>query len=63
MPVRMGVTRGFVSSEPIDDPRCATAIGLLRFALDEQALEGALQPVHSGGGLLSKLAKVLSFFV
>ena len=62
MPVRIGIPQNIISSEALQDPRYATAIGLLRFAMDEHAQEaGYIQPFSADETLLDKISKIFSF--
>ena len=62
MPVRIGVPQNIVSSEALQDPNYATAIGLLRFAMDEHAQEaGYIQPFPEDETLRDKISKIFSF--
>jgi cell division protein FtsA len=63
MPVRVGIPQDVIASDAVQDPGYATAIGLLRFAMDEQAEAGHLQtPAPVGTGILDKLSRIFSFF-
>ena len=62
IPVRVGVPQNMISSELVENPQFATAVGLLRFAMDAHAQEeGYIQPVGAGPGLLEKITKLFSF--
>ncbi len=62
LPVRIGTPQNIISSEAVQDPRFATAIGLLRFAMDEHAQEaGYIQPFSSSETLLDKISRIFSF--
>ena len=62
MPVRIGTPQNIVSSEALQDPNYATAIGLLRFAMDEHAQEaGYIQPFPEDETLRDKISKIFSF--
>ena len=62
MPVRIGAPQNIIASNSAHNPRFTTAIGLLRFALDEQAQEGHIQsPVPANESLVDKISKLFSF--
>ena len=62
MPVRIGAPQNIIASNSAHNPRFTTAIGLLRFALDEHAQEGHIQSlVPENESLGQKIAKLFSF--
>lgn len=62
VPVRVGSPQELIASEGIEDPHYATAIGLIRFAIDEETQEGSMAPTpQSGKKFLDKLARIFSF--
>ena len=62
LPVRIGVPEDVMSAEQLEDPRYATAIGLLRFATDAKAQEaGYIQPYAAEETFMDKLSRLFSF--
>ena len=62
MPVRIGGPQNVISSEALEDPRYATAIGLLRFATDAKAQEaGYIQPYATNNTFMDKISRLFSF--
>jgi cell division protein FtsA len=62
IPVRLGSPREVVGADGFEDPQYATAIGLIRFAVDEEAQEAALAPVpQPGRRIMEKLTRIFSF--
>jgi cell division protein FtsA len=62
IPVRVGSTQDLIASEGLGDPQYSTAIGLIRFAIDEESQESAMAPAAlSGRKFLDKLARIFSF--
>ena len=62
MPVRIGAPQNVDSSETLEDPRYATAIGLLRFASDAKAQEaGYIQPYDTDETFMEKISRLFSF--
>ena len=62
MPVRIGVPQNIVSSDALEDPTYATAIGLLRFAMDDHSQEADyISPFSEGETLRDKISKLFSF--
>lgn len=62
IPVRLGSTQELLASPGLEDPQYATAVGLIRFAMDEEAQEAMLSPSPpSGKRFLDKLARIFSF--
>jgi len=62
MPVRVGAPQGIIASEALADPHYATAIGLIRFAVDEEAQEASpAQPAPSGRRFIDRLTRLFSF--
>ncbi len=62
IPVRIGSAQELLASPGFEEPQYATAVGLIRFAMDEEAHEAAMAPVpQSGRKFLDKLARIFSF--
>ncbi|MBM3277726.1 MAG: cell division protein FtsA [Candidatus Handelsmanbacteria bacterium] len=62
VPVRLGSVQEMLAAPGMEDPQYAAAIGLIRFALDEEAHEAAMAPApQSGKKFLDKLARIFSF--
>lgn len=62
IPVRVGSTQDLIASEGLEDPQYSTAIGLIRFAIDEETQESSMTPApQSGKKFLDKLARIFSF--
>ena len=62
LPVRLGLPQEVIASEPLQSPHYATAIGLLRFAAEEDPEEQLAPGPLGGGGILDKLSRFFSFF-
>ena len=61
-PVRLGVPRDIVAPEQVQDPACATAIGLLRFVTDTHGrLGNVIQAPPAEEGFFDRLARLFSF--
>ena len=62
LPVRIGTPDCATPIDTLQDPHYATAIGLLRFAMDEQVhAQDYLQPVASDESFLDKITRIFSF--
>lgn len=62
IPVRIGSPQEVIATEGLEDPQFATAIGLIRFAIDEESQEASVTPTpQSGKKFLDKLARIFSF--
>jgi cell division protein FtsA len=63
LPVRLGVATDVIAAEPVQDPRFATSVGLLRFAMETPPEFGA--PAIEGGsarnGLMDRVVRLFSF--
>ena len=63
LPVRLGVATDVIAAEPVQDPRFATSVGVLRFAMETPPEFGA--PAIEGGsarnGLMDRVVRLFSF--